>query len=141
MTWTEQFWSSLTLSNVLVGIGIFLGSLVISFVAIAIVMVNVPPTYFSIHHRRQFLAGRHWLVRSSLIVIKNLAGLVLVVLGIFLSFPGVPGQGILTILLGLIMLDIPGIRTIELLIIRQQRVLAAINALRSRYKKPPLVLD
>ena len=39
---------------------------------------------------------------------KNMAGVLLVVLGILLSLPGVPGQGILTILLGIMLLDFPG---------------------------------
>jgi hypothetical protein len=58
-----------------------------------------------------------------------------------LSLPGVPGQGILTILLGLIMLDIPGKRPLEARIIKRPTVLSAINRLRARFKKPPLVID
>ena len=62
-------------------------------------------------------------------------------LGILLSLPGVPGQGILTILLGLIMLDIPGKRPLEARIIKRPAVLAAINGLRAKYNKPPLIMD
>jgi len=139
--WISEFWSSLTLIRVLIAVGLFILSLVISFAAIAIVMVKVPPTYFSVDHSREFMTGRHWFVRSGALILKNLLGLLLIVLGVLLSLPGVPGQGILTILLGLIMLDIPGKRPLEAKIIQQPRVLAAVNDLRSRYGQPPLIMD
>jgi len=62
-------------------------------------------------------------------------------LGIVLSVPGIPGQGILTILLGLIMIDIPGKRPLEARIIKRPTILAAVNKLRSRYGKEPLQVD
>ena len=74
-------------------------------------------------------------------ILKNLLGVVLILLGIILSLPGVPGQGILTILLGLIMLDIPGKRPLEAKIIQRPAILSAINTLREKYRKPPLVMD
>jgi hypothetical protein len=52
-----------------------------------------------------------------------------------------PGQGILTILIGLIMVDIPGKRPIEAKIIQRPTILSAVNNLRARYNKPPLVMD
>ena len=139
--WLSEFWSSLTLSRVLIAAGLFALSLAVSFAAIAVVMVKVPPSYFSINHSREFMTGRHWFVRSGAVILKNLLGLLLIVLGVLLSLPGVPGQGILTILLGLIMLDIPGKRPLEAKIIQQPRVLAAVNDLRSRYGQPPLIMD
>lgn len=135
------FLESLTLGNVLLGVGLFLGSLVISFLAIAIVMVKIPANYFSSHYKQDFLPGSHWSLRWGAVIIKNVLGLFLIVLGILLSLPGVPGQGILTILLGLIMIDIPGKRPIEAKIIKRPTVLAAMNNLRERYGKPPLELD
>ena len=136
-----QFWQSLTWGGILLGVGLFVVSLALSFAAIAIVMVKIPPAYFSSHYQRDFMPGSPWAVRWGAVVIKNLLGVFLILLGIVLSLPGVPGQGILTILLGLIMLDIPGKRPIEAKIIQRPTVLAAVNNLRSRYGKPPLVLD
>jgi len=141
MEWLTKFWESITLGQVLLGVGLFLFSLTVSFAAIAIVMVKIPPNYFSSHYERDFLPGSPWLVRWGAVILKNLLGVFLVLLGVVLSLPGVPGQGILTILLGLIMLDIPGKRPLEARIIKRPTVLAAINKLRSRYEKPPLELD
>ncbi|HEX2640283.1 MAG TPA: hypothetical protein VHL50_06915 [Pyrinomonadaceae bacterium] len=139
--WLSETWASWSLQQLLIGVLLFLVSLAVSFAAIAIVMVKVPPTYFSVHHRREFLPDRVWYVRYSAVIVKNILGVFLVLLGIVLSLPGVPGQGILTILLGLIMLDIPGKRPLEAKIIQRPAVLAAVNKLRSRYGKPPLIMD
>ncbi len=136
-----MFFQSLTWGNILFGFGLFLGSLIISFVAIAIVMVKIPANYFSSHYKQDFLPGSPWIVRWGAVIIKNVLGLILVVIGILLSLPGVPGQGILTILLGLIMIDIPGKRPLEAKIIKRPAILAACNKLRDRYGKPPLLLD
>jgi hypothetical protein len=139
--WLSEIWASWSLQQLLFGILLFLVSLAVSFAAIAIVMVRVPPTYFSVHHRREFLPDRVWYVRYSAVIAKNVLGVFLVLLGIVLSLPGVPGQGILTILLGLTMLDIPGKRPLEAKIIQRPTVLAAVNKLRSRYGRPPLIMD
>ena len=139
--WLNDLWASLTLGRILFAGGMFLISLVISFAAIGLVMVKVPPHYFSPHHERDFLPGSPWLVRWGAVIAKNIAGVFLILLGIILSLPGVPGQGILTILLGLIFLDIPGKRPLEARIIKRPPVLSAINKLRAKYNKPPLELD
>jgi hypothetical protein len=135
------FWDSLTWSAVGIAAGLFLLSLTLSFAAIAIVMVKIPANYFSSHYRQDFLPGSHWTVRWGAVIAKNVFGVFLIILGILLSLPGVPGQGILTILLGLIMIDIPGKRPLEAKIIKRPTVLAAVNRLRAKYGKPELVLD
>ena len=139
--WLSDLWASLTWGSVLLGLGLFLVSIIISFAAIGVVMVKIPANYFSTHYQRDFLPDSPWLVRWSAVILKNILGLVLIIIGIILSLPGVPGQGILTILLGLIMMDIPGKRPIEARIIKRPTVLAAVNRLRAKYDKPPLQLD
>lgn len=136
-----DYWNALGWNGVLLGAGVFLLSLGISFAAIVIVMVKIPQNYFSSHYQQDFLPGRPWIVRWGAVILKNLLGVFLILLGLALSLPGVPGQGIITILLGLIMLDIPGKRPLEARIIKRPRVLLAINKLRARFGKPPLVVD
>lgn len=65
----------------------------------------------------------------------------LVVVGILLSLPGIPGQGVLTILTGLIISDFPGKRRLERRLVRVPVVLSAANQIRTRFNRPPLVLD
>lgn len=132
---------ALTWSKVLIGVGLFVFSLALSFLAIAVVMVKIPADYFSSGYSQKFMPDKPWYIRYSAIIFKNIFGVFLIGLGILLSFPGVPGQGILTILLGLIMLDIPGKKPLEAKIIKRPTVLSAVNSLRARYDKPPLIMD
>jgi hypothetical protein len=141
MEWLTQFWESLTWGRIGLGLGLFVVSLTVSTLAVGVVMVKIPEHYFSSHHERDFMPNSPWLVRWGAVILKNILGVVLIVIGIILSLPGVPGQGILTILLGLIMIDIPGKRPIEARIIKRPTILAAVNNLRARYQKPPLILD
>ena len=141
MEWLSELWASVTWNKILLGVGLFLLSLAASTLAIAIVMVKIPANYFSSHYSQDFLPNSSWLVRWGAVAAKNIAGVLLILLGILLSLPGVPGQGILTILLGLIMLDIPGKRPLEARIIKRPAVFSTINNLRARWDKPPLVVD
>ncbi len=139
--WLTSRWSAISWNSLGAAFLMFLVSLAISFAAIGIVMVKIPPHYFAAHHERDFLPNSPWLVRWGAVIAKNVLGIFLILLGIVLSLPGVPGQGILTILLGLIMVDIPGKRPLEARIVQRPTVLNAINKLREKYDKPPLVMD
>jgi hypothetical protein len=141
MDWLAQFWASMTWDKIALGVGLFLLSLGLSFAAIVIVMVKIPANYFSSHYQQDFMPNSGFLVRWGAVILKNILGVLLIGLGLVLSLPGVPGQGLLTILLGIIMLDIPGKRPLEARIIKRPTILAAINNLRARYNKPPLELD
>lgn len=141
MEWLASFWESITWGKVLVGVVLFLISFSLSIAAIAIVMVKIPANYFSSHYQQDFLPNSPWLVRWGAVLAKNIFGVFLILLGIVLSLPGVPGQGVLTILLGLIMVDIPGKRPLEAKIIKRPTILAAVNDLRAKYNKPPLEMD
>jgi uncharacterized membrane protein len=139
MEWISGYWEALTLTKILLGAGVFIGSIVISALVVGIVIVKIPENYFSSHYQEDFLPNTPWLVRWGAVIGKNLIGLILVIAGIVMLIG--PGQGILTILIGLIMMDIPGKRPIEAKIIKRPAILAAANELRARYKKPPLVMD
>lgn len=133
------FWDSLTLGRVLAGAGLFVVSFVASLIIVAIVIVKIPENYFSTHYQQDFMPNASWLTRWGTTIAKNLVGAVLVLAGIVMLIG--PGQGILTILIGLIMLDIPGKRPLEARIIKRPAVLAAVNKFRARYNRPPLLLD
>lgn len=141
LDWIKHFLSSLTIGEVLAGIGIFLLSIGVSFAVMAIVVIKIPENYFSAHYQQDFLPGSPWIVRWGAVIAKNVLGVFLILLGIVLSLPGVPGQGFLTILLGIIMLDIPGKRPIEARIVARPAILKSLNSLRARFKKPPLIVD
>ena len=75
------FWQSLTWGSIALGVGLFLGSLLISFLAIGIVMVKIPANYFSSHYKQDFLPDSHWSVRWGAVILKNVFGVFLIVLG------------------------------------------------------------
>jgi len=81
---------------------------------------------------------QHGVLRIALRVLKNLLGLLFAMLGVVMIFT--PGQGLIALLLGLSLMDIPGKRTMQLAIIRRPGVLRAVNRLRARANRPSLEL-
>jgi hypothetical protein len=65
----------------------------------------------------------------------------LIALGIVLSLPGVPGQGLLTVLLGVMLVDFPGKDRLEQKLLSRPGIINTINRLRGRFGKPALELD
>ena len=141
ISWITEWWASLAWSDILLAVGLFVLSLAVSFIALTIVAVKIPRNYFSSHYQKDFMPDSTWIVRWGATIGKNALGVLLIVLGIVLSLPGIPGQGILTILIGLIMVDIPGKRPLECRIIKWPKVLSTINALRKKFDKKPLEVD
>lgn len=137
----SQFFTSISLRSVAIGVGIFLVTFSANLALVSVILVKIPADYFKDSSSNKFLAKQSPVVRVLAIIGKNLAGVLLVILGVLLSLPGVPGQGILTILLGVMLLDFPGRRSLERRIVGWPKVFNAINKLRRRFNKPPLVLD
>ena len=81
---------------------------------------------------------RHSVLRLIGLSIKNVLGVVLVLMG--LAMLVLPGQGVLTFLIGISLLDFPGKRNLERRIVRTPTVYRAMDAIRRRAGQPPLVL-
>ena len=111
----------------------------ISLVALCSAVLILPQRYI-IEEHRPFLTGKPPLVRWLGLIAKNLLGWLLIVIGIVLSVPGIPGQGLLTIFLGLLLVDIPGKRRLIHFLARQPGVLRLLNYLRAHFGRPPLVI-
>ena len=141
MGYLSEFFSSLTLRSVLLGLGIFLVTFAINLAIVSLILVKIPSDYFKSSKPAKFLKDSSPVVRTLAIVGKNLLGVLLVLLGVVLSIPGVPGQGLLTILLGIMLLDFPGRRRWERWLVSRPTAFKAINKLRHRFSKPPLELD
>ncbi len=82
--------------------------------------------------------SRHPVLRIVSRVIKNILGVTLVLIG--LAMLVLPGQGFLTILAGVFLLEFPGKRRLELRLVRKRPVHSTINWIRSLVGRPPLVL-
>jgi hypothetical protein len=131
----------LTSRGALFGALLFVVTFAISLGIVSFIMVKIPVNYFHTDYSPEFFSGRHPVIRVLGIVGKNILGVLLVALGIVMSVPGVPGQGLLTILLGVMLLDFPGRRNLELKLVSRPAVFKTINKLRHRFGKPNLVLD
>ena len=127
--------------DVILAIVVFVVTLAASVGIISFILVRLPPDYFQESRPREFLPEQRPALRWLGLIGKNALGVILVLLGIVMSVPGIPGQGVLTILLGIMLLDFPGKRRVEQKILGQPRVLESINRLRHRFSKPPLLLD
>lgn len=75
-----------------------------------------------------------WIVLAA----RNLVGAVFVIMGTIMLFT--PGQGVLTLLVGVSLMTFPGKRTLELKLIRMKGVLKSINWLRNKSGHAPLDL-
>jgi UPF0716 family protein affecting phage T7 exclusion len=133
-------WSALIWGGAIT-VAVFVAATVVGIALAGIILVKMPANYFCDNYCRDFWADRHPFLRWSGRVFKNLLGASLVVLGGVLSLPGVPGPGLLTILLGITLLDFPGKQRMERWLIGRPVVLNAINRLRRRYGKSPVTLE
>jgi hypothetical protein len=113
----------------------FVGSLIL----IPFLCVRMGADYFMPHRDfERTLEGRHPLIRWTGLILKNILGLFLVLAGIAMLI--LPGQGILSIVIGIMIMNIPGKRQLELRLIRIPGILRAVNFLRVRANHPPLQL-
>ncbi|GIX30481.1 MAG: hypothetical protein KatS3mg124_0953 [Porticoccaceae bacterium] len=111
-----------------------------SALALPWVAAAIPQDYFRPRRRRAApWRNRHPLLRFLFLLLKNLLGLVLLAGGVLMLF--LPGQGLLTLLAGLILLDYPGKFALERWLVSHRPVLTALNWLRRRRGAPPLVVD
>lgn len=133
--------SGLTWQKLLVGALIFLASFLINLGIVSFILVKLPADHFSKTRKTKFWAGPRPAIHAAKVIGKNIAGVLLVALGIVLSLPGVPGQGLLTVLLGIMLLDFPGRHRLEQKLLSKPSIVNTINRLRGRFDKPPLQLN
>ena len=137
--WLVGFWYSLTWGKIAWGLLFTIVGMIASYGLIVIGMIKIPADYFSSSYVKEVNLDNHFSIRWAVFIIKNTIGFLLVIAGIIMIFT--PGPGVPTILLGLIMMDIPGKRPLEAKLIQRPMVLSAVNDLRAKYNKPPLKMD
>ena len=137
----SDFVSGLTWQKVLVGALIFLVSFFVNLGIVSLILVKLPADHFSKNRKTKFWAGPRPAIHAAKVIGKNIGGVLLVALGIVLSLPGVPGQGLLTVLLGIMLLDFPGRHRLEQKLLSKPSIVNSINRLRERFDKPPLQLN
>jgi len=111
---------------------------IISLISIPFIVALIPVDYFT-HHRRHRLAEslRHPAIEMVVVVFKNLLGATLLLAGLVMLFT--PGQGLISILFGLMIMNYPGKYRLECWIIKRPLILHAVNSMRQKRGKPPLL--
>lgn len=119
-------------------LGVSLGMLIVGALVAPIIIVRMPADYFvrSPGGERESKAG---ITRTVMRVLKNVLGFLLVLAG--LAMLVLPGQGILTLLIGISLLNFPGKRRFQQRLLRIHAVERVVQAIRHRAGRPPLQLE
>ncbi|MGF1642838.1 MAG: PGPGW domain-containing protein [Thiotrichales bacterium] len=108
-----------------------------SIILIPWLVISLPEDYFVDRQRHLSRMHQRHPVRYHVIrVAKNSLAVVLIAAGVLMLV--LPGQGLLTILIGLSISDFPGKYPLERRLVRQPGIYRALNWIRDRYHKPPL---
>ena len=134
-------WAALTWVELLIGLGLVVVTFVASYLIVSVILIRLPADYFRSDYEYHMLPDKHPVLRSAAIGAKNVLGVLLILTGIVLSLPGVPGPGILTIFIGIMLTDIPGKKRLEARIIARPAIRSTIDGLRARHNRPPLEID
>lgn len=108
-------------------LGLFLASIIL----LPVLLVHLPHDYLS-----QRNPGHSKPKPRLYRVARNLVGGLFVLAGIVMLV--MPGQGLLTILIGITLMDFPKKQAFLRRVVARQRVLRSINRIRGRFGRPPL---
>lgn len=106
-------------------------SFIASLILIPFLVVRIPVDYFAETKRQPSpWAEQHVVVRWIILLLKNLFGAVFILLG--LAMLVLPGQGLLTLLIGVLLLNFPGKYRFERWLIQRPSVFRGVAWLRRR---------
>ena len=105
-------------------VGLAWGSLVLFITSLAVIpwlVTKIPADYFHEERRRRDALSERSLALQLLLGFKNLCGFLLLLLGLVMLV--LPGQGILTIVIGLFLMNFPGKYELERSLVSRPKVL------------------
>ncbi|MGQ4810138.1 hypothetical protein NKDENANG_03585 [Candidatus Entotheonellaceae bacterium PAL068K] len=118
-----------------VSLATFVGTLIV----IPFLVIRIPVDYFTRGKRYAARDHSQSVVRHTLgLLLKNLLGFLFIGAGLVMLV--LPGQGIITILIGLMLMNFPGKYALERCIVQQPAVFRTINWMRERVDQPGLEL-
>ena len=106
-----------------------------------VVLIRMPCDYFLASRAQDTSHAGRSLVGKGRLVLKNVLGSMLVLVGAILSIPIIPGPGFLIAAAGLLLLDFPGKRRMLRKLLNKPATLRSINRLRSAFARAPLLVD
>lgn len=118
----------------LVGLGVFSAvAFVGSLLLVPLLVARMPEDYFCNADQHTFIHGLHPAVRVVVAVLKNVVGVVLLFAGFLMLF--LPGQGLLTMVLGVALMDFPGKFELEQRLIQKPTIHKPLNWIRKKTGK------
>jgi hypothetical protein len=119
----------------IVGVSVF--TFVVSLVILRIALIRMSADYFTRERKANTALRKNrpivWLLG---VIGKNILGFLLLIAGLIML--AAPGQGLLTILMGIALMNFPGKRRLEVALIRRPSIHKSINWVRKRNDKPPI---
>jgi hypothetical protein len=139
--WAERPYDWLTSPGVLAALSaLSIVLFIASLLGIPWLIARLPVDYFSERpDRPSLLRMEDPRIVLLLKILKNALGALLLFAG--LAMLVLPGQGIITLLVAVVLLDLPGKRRVLARIARKPRIAHALNAVRERAGEPPLEFD
>jgi hypothetical protein len=110
-------------------------ALLASLIGVPLFLARLPADYFCRPESSRHGAAYYSPARRALRVLRNVLGVALIASGLLMLL--LPGQGLLTLLVGLLLADFPGKRRLESWILKRPSVSRAVNALRRRMGRAP----
>lgn len=108
-----------------------------TLLAVPFIVARIPTDYFIREHKPRRQAPNSP-SRLLWLAVKNVMGVIMLLAGLAMLL--LPGQGVLTMLLGIMLMNFPGKYELERRIIQQPTVLKALNWMRTRAKRPALIV-
>jgi len=114
-------------------------ALVLTLATVVVIVVRMPADFFvdRAHHHLAWLRDRPAL-RLALAVLRNFLGWVFLLAGAAMLV--LPGQGLLTIFIGVLLMDFPGKLRLEARLVRTRAVHRPMNWIRRKAGREPLSL-
>jgi hypothetical protein len=131
-------WTAWHLAALSVGLAVSMAA--VSVVIVGYVLARLPADYF-VNPNAQRPMDRHPALKVLFVLVRNAIGYALIALGLALSLPGVPGQGLLTVLMGVMLIDFPGKHRFQRWLVTRRAILGAVNRLRARSGQPPFQME
>ena len=130
----NEFISTYKVNIILLGTVSFV-IFVFSLISIKWLVALIPSDYFINRNSSKFKIAYPslWLVST---IIKNILGYTLIIGGILMLF--LPGQGLFTIFVGLLLSNYPGMFYLERKLIAMPKIYKTVNWLRKKSNQPPL---
>lgn len=115
-----------------------LATIPLTTLATRLMLLRLPADHF-VRPRRSWeeaWSGSFWKKLGT--VARNLSGVLLLIAGGIMSIPGIPGPGLLTMLIALYLIEFPGKLGLQRRVLQAGRLRVRVDRLRARHGRPAL---